>query len=436
MVVSLVENRSLYQRTDDFPAASDYVPLEIMLPLQKTLDPLQNRLEEWLSRVGLDLNPFEYIDSGKDPLIPFYLIDHDQFENVSGDQPSFVFAPAGGGKTAFRVRLARECRVGRNGRRIFPIVYKPTTPGDLDEEKEESAHRQRTDLLRYASQELFLHLAYDPYALQEMDAALRKVFLQTVSWDLDFSILYYVSQMRDVGRLESIISAFDPTARSLPNPPDKEDIGYLFKKLSRYAPSEIQKPDSEKRLEILFDLILNKLNFEAVYILVDGVDAFLETVYSPERALASISWLLDSTLPWRQKSIYVKYFLPDEVHPILVGTPSFLLLTSKSKIIFVKWDTNALSEVIHQRLQEASGGKFDSLAAISDRALRASGRSPEEVLIGELSQHKKLNPRSLIRAINRLFTNHVRDEHIREKLTPQDVTAVREWIRREYSARG
>ena len=95
---------------------------------------------------------------------------------------------------------------------------------------------------------------------------------------------------------------------------------------------------------------------------------------------------------------------------------------------------NALSEVIQQRLQEASGGKFDSLTAISDRALRASGRSPEEVLIAELRRHKKLSPRSLIRAVNWLLTNHVREERVREKLTLQDLTAVREWIRSEYSA--
>ncbi len=158
MAVSLLENRSLYLRTDGFsPASSEVIPFKIMLSPQETLDPLKNKLQEWLSQLGLSLNPFEYIDFGKDPLIPFYLIDHNQFESVSGDQPSFVFAPAGGGKTAFRVRLARECRAGSNGRRIFPIVYKPTVPGDADGDREKSALLQRTDLLRYACQELFLH---------------------------------------------------------------------------------------------------------------------------------------------------------------------------------------------------------------------------------------------------------------------------------------
>lgn len=435
MVVSLVENKINPQRTYGIPAAvSDYVALEYMVMPIEIFDPQKNKLQEWLSRIGLNLNPFEYVDAGKDPLIPFYLIDHNQFDKVNGNQTSFVFAPAGGGKTAFRVRLARECRAGRNGRRIFPIVYKPTKPGDLNEDKEKAARRQRTDLLSCAAQELFLHLAYYPYALDEMDATLKEAFLQTLSWELDFSIPYYLNQMKETGSLEPLITAFDPTARSLPNPPGKEDIIYLNKKLNRYS-SAPEKPDDEKRLELLFDLILNLLNFEAIYILVDGVDAFPETANNPEKMLASISWLMDNALIWSQKRVYTKSFLPIETRQILVETPAFRSLTSKSKIIIIKWDADALSEVIQQRLQEASGGKFDSLAAISDRTLRASGRSPEEEMIADLRRLKKLNPRSLIRAVNWLFTNHVQDEQVREKLTPQDLTAVREWIRREYSAK-
>ena len=57
------------------------------------------------------------------------------------------------------------------------------------------------------------------------------------------------------GILEPIINAFDPTARSLPNPPDKEDIAYLFKKLSRYTPPKAQKPGVEND-SLLFDLTL------------------------------------------------------------------------------------------------------------------------------------------------------------------------------------
>jgi hypothetical protein len=194
-------------------------------------------------------------------------------------------------------------------------------------------------------------------------------------------------------------------------------------------------PKIEERLDILFDLILNRLKFEAVYILVDGVDAFLETIYSPRQALLSVSWLLENTLSWVQKHIFVKYFLPEEIRAFVIKSSNFRPLTSKSKIIIIKWDADSLREVIRQRLQEASGGKFDSLTAISDRALRASGQLPEDILISELRRHKKLSPRSLIRSLNWLLANHVRDELVRNKLSPQDLKAVREWIRNEYSAK-
>jgi hypothetical protein len=405
-----------------------------MPPPTRIFDPQKNMLKGWLDQVGLELNPFEYIDAGEDPLIPYYLVEYNQFDKVNGDQPSFVFAPAGGGKTAFRVRLARECRAGRNGRRIFPIVYKPTLPSTLNEEKEEAARRQRTELLRYASQELFLHLAYFPYVLDEIDPTIQVSLLQSISWDLDFPIQHYLNEVKAAGDLEPLITGFDPTARSLPNPPGRGDVEYLCEKLAHYSTPK-QKPNDEKRLEILFDLVLDKLKFEAIYILVDGVDAFWETANNPGRSLATISWFLDNTFPWMQKRIYAKYFLAQEILPFMKETPDFRPLTSKSNIIMIKWDVDALSEVIRQRLQEASGGKFDSLAAVSDRALRASGRSMEEELIKELKRYKKLNPRSLIRAANWLLANHVQGKQADERLSPQDLTAVREWIRREYSVK-
>jgi hypothetical protein len=296
------------------------------------------------------------------------------------------------------------------------------------------ALRQRTELLRYASQELFLQLAYFPYVLDEMDEVLKKVLLQTVSWDLDFPIAYYLHQVKEAGTLKPIITAFDPTACSLPNPPGREDIAYLCKKLIQY-PSDTEKPDDEKRLDILFDLILNKLKFVAIYILVDEVDSFFETANSTRNMLKTISWLLDNSLGWAQKNIYVKFFLPDEIHWIITDMPGVRSLISKSKIINIKWDAYSLSEVIRQRLQVASDGKFDSFAAFSDRALRASGRSPEETLISILRQYERLSPRSLIRAVNWLFVNHVCYRHGGEKLNSQDLIAVREWIRNEYSGK-
>lgn len=437
-IVSLIEidRKSLFQgmgsSSQVLPDSTDPI---IMQPKIVIFDPQKNKLREWLDQVGLKLNPFEYIDAGEDPLIPYYLVEHNQFDKVNGDQPSFVFATAGGGKTAFRVRLARECRAGRNGSRIFPIVYKPTFPSILHEEKEEAVQRQRTDLLRYASQELFLHLAYFPYVLDEIAPALQASLLQSISWDLQSPIWKYLKEMNSAGSLEPLVTEFDPTARSLPNPPSRGDVEYLCEKLGNYSPST-QKPNDEKRLEILFDLVLDKLKFDAIYILVDGVDAFPETANNPERSLSTISWFLENTIPWTQKRIYAKYFLAREILPFMKKTPDFRPLTSKSNIIKIKkWDADTLSEVIRQRLQEASGGKFDSLAAVSDRALRASGRSMEEELIKELRRYKKLSPRSLIRAANWLLAHHIQDKQADEKLSPQDLTAAREWIRKEYSAK-
>jgi hypothetical protein len=413
----------------------DMDEIKIMSKEQKKSILPETALSNWLSRMGLNLNPFEYIDAGKDPLIPNYLVDHDQFANVSGDQPSFIFAPAGGGKTAFRVRLAGDCRAGRQGHKIFPVIYQPTAPAVQGQDNYQLEKTQRTDLLRFACQELLLYLVYHPYLLEEMPLALRQNFLQNLSWGLDFPLAYYLNQINKAKSLEPILAAFDPTARSLPNPPGMEDIKYLYKKLNHSPPPTGRKPKIEKRFNILFDLILNQLKFESVYLLIDGVDAFFETANNPQCTLGTISWLLNNAPRWQQEHIYPKYFLPDQMYSAVMADPGFHLLTSMSKITIIKWNAKALGKVIQKRLQDASDGKFDSLTAISDRALRASGHSPEEVIITDFCRLKKISPRSLIRSVDWLFTHHVRHEQPQAKLTPQDLQAVRKWIRSEYSAK-
>src|SRR6266545_2640537 len=94
---------------------------------------LQVRIYDWLKSVGLKVNPFDadLFDAGRDPFIPFYLIDHNQYKAINGDFVSFIFAAPGSGKSAFRVRLTRDCRVGKDRRKIFPIVYNLPLPNDI-----------------------------------------------------------------------------------------------------------------------------------------------------------------------------------------------------------------------------------------------------------------------------------------------------------------
>ena len=91
MVVPLVEKNSLSQQTDiSLAEQSVQSVFKHMFSLSELPDSQTNKLQTWLSQVGLDLNPFGYIDAGEDPLIPFYLVDHNQFDKVHDDQVLIV----------------------------------------------------------------------------------------------------------------------------------------------------------------------------------------------------------------------------------------------------------------------------------------------------------------------------------------------------------
>lgn len=388
---------------------------------EQSYDLMNDKVNYWLDSVGLKVNPFDIIDASQDPFIPFYLIDHDQYRFVNGDFSSYIFAPPGSGKSAFRVRLARDCRIGKDGRKIFPIVYKLPSPTYLTT----STDINYAELARAAAYELMLYLVYHVSLLIKDELLLSK-FQQV--FDSNFSI-NYLQQMLDEGNVQPLLDSFDQTALLLPNPPEKKDIVLLTEKLRNigHPVNPVQNLSYEKRFEQVISFVVDDLGYEAIYILVDGVDAYLETGGNPDEAVEAISWLITKTGKWQKKKIYMKYFLPVETHEALER--KFPLLTSEEKITIIEWNTTTLSEVIRQRLQEASGGKYKSLRALSSLPLRGARLAPEEKLAQEVMKLGNPTPRELIKAVRELLYHHVQEnEH--EKLTPEDLQAAIEWLHR------
>jgi hypothetical protein len=381
---------------------------------------------EWLSSVGLKVNPFATLDASKDPFIPFYLIDHDQFKTVSGDFTSFIFAPPGSGKSAFRVRLARDCRVGKDRRRIFPIVYNLPDPRLLRGSNFGSDTHYK-QLAKSAAQELLLYIVYHPSSIienKDLMVAIRQ------SFDTNFQV-DYLQQMLDQGSVKPLLDSFDLTAGLLPNPPSKKDIQILVRELNRFRILVTVKPEPKQRFEQIVKIIFELLRFEAIYILIDGVDGYVETAKDAKRGVEAISWLLGKNNEWRETNIFMKYFLPVEMITALEDK-FHSLLTSESKVTIIKWDADTLGEVVRQRLQEASGGKYRSLRAISSLPLRGAKRAPEDVLAREIVRIGNPNPRDLIKTVNRLLIYHAQHE-AEEKLTPKDMATAIDWIRNERS---
>lgn len=386
-----------------------------ILEIENSYDVMKDKVNYWLDSVGLKVNPFDVIDASLDPFIPFYLIDHNQYHSVNGDFTSYVFAPPGSGKSSFRVRLTRDCRIGKGGRKIFPVVYKLPPPGYLTI----SPDTHYAEIARAAAYELMLFLVYHVSVIIKDELLLSK-FQQV--FDSNFSI-NYIQQMVDQGGIQPLLDSFDQTARLLPNPPEKKDIVLLAEKLRsiRHPFNSVQRLSYKQRFEQVISLVVDVLGYQAIYILIDGVDGYLETGGNADKAVEAISWLVTKTGEWQTKKIFMKYFLPVETQDVL--EQKFPLLTSEGKITIIEWNADSLSEVVRQRLQEASGGKYNSLRALSSLPLRGARLAPEEKLAQEVMKLGSPTPRELIKAVRELLYHHAQEnEH--EKLTPEDLQAA------------
>lgn len=372
------------------------------LPLPAS-DPQTRKLEQWLQAFGFSFNPFLPLDGGADPRLSSYLVGHEAFATLQGDWPAILFAPAGGGKSAFRVRLAYDCRVGEKKQRVFPIVYHlPRGELSLEEHQEiigwEGAH------------ELLLELAARPERLMALAARERQAVRRALDWNAPGLVEQLVPQLEELGSLQPIIDTVDPSATNLPNPPSAARLRALGKALMGSPGGPPPPRQAGKRLEALLQVVLNLLKLEAIYLLVDGVDAYPETLNDPGSAVKWIWPLLQLAPP-----IYPKLFLPVELEPLL-ATLGVDRLTPHLKLDKISWVAPLLVELLQSRVQAASSGVFASLDAVSSPALHRV----EEKLV----KAGPLNPRQVLIRAGQMLVVHVERAGPNGRLEPADLEAA------------
>ncbi|MBN1814679.1 MAG: hypothetical protein JXA14_22760 [Anaerolineae bacterium] len=372
----------------------------------KTLDA---QIREWLRLIGLgETNPFEVLEAGADPNLSHYLVPHDVFDLLWQDQPTIVYAPAGGGKSAFRVRLAWASRVGEDGRRVFAIPYLAPDPDAS------TLSDHMGPILKTAARELFLMLAYRPTCFLDLSADAQHSIRRVLDQNNPGLVRRFLPQLRRAGSLDPLVEGHDASARRLTDPPEADEVRALCEELAR-APEPHDVPPATERFEALLDVIQRVLGVESVYLLVDGIDAWLETRRAPAQAAAVLEPLLRQMVPWSARGLYLKLFLPIELQKILPNE-----LTKHAQSAIIHWDLISLAEVLHRRLS-ASSGRFSRLKAISTLALDDA----EEQILSAIQASP--TPRELLVLVNRVIETHVRRDSQELRLEPQDVRAAIQW---------
>jgi DNA-binding winged helix-turn-helix (wHTH) protein len=331
------------------------------------------RFGRWLERSGFTDDPFAlYKAEQEGDALPLFFIDrpylHDLVDDPSRPQAAFLMADRGEGKTATREMVAYECMHGKLRRRALGVRYYDFSPlleqvnGDLTQL---NARHHVHVIVRYtlkAMAEDVPAIYYDH--LEETDAALLVSFVE------EFADAISRLRLRAV----------------LPHPPASIDWDSL---------------SARETLEVISRLV-TKLGrsssdtYESVYVLVDRVD---ESAAGPKAAVPLLEPLVREGPLLEMPHMAFKFFLPIEVGQELRQTVN--LRPDRICLRTIKWNGDALQEVIRERLKYYSNEKVNSF----EQLCTPGAKRAVERLINE----SQGSPRTLIRMCRALIHYHVRN---------------------------
>jgi len=380
-----------------------------------------SKVADWLKWAGLSFDPFEPLDAATDTRLNEYLVGHHIFARVWGNVISWVFAPAGGGKTALRISITQACWLGQEITRPFPIPYVP--PFLSWGHSHPSLEDHLAAITRAGAISLFLALAHRPHWFFRLDERGRRRVYETLFWNLPAALSVYIERCRQAQDVSALREVLDPTF-ILPNPPGTDELLRLCNELDM-APDITSLPSPLERWRRLRELLLDILGFPAIYILADGFDGAPETIANPEAVAECLASLMPLVEEWAELKVFFKGFLPVETEPVL--KKRFPNVVAPERISTIQWTPALLAEVIRRRVYVASEGAFSSLDAVASPALR----DVETILAKTVFPI----PREILVLTRRVIEEHILREGPTGLLKEEDVEAAIHWYQAESRAR-
>jgi hypothetical protein len=376
----------------------------------------RNQLESWLKNLGFRYDPFQYLEASSDPHLGEYIVGHEIFAVAWDEAPAVIYAPAGGGKTTMRIYTTRACWIGLGGFHPFPIPYLFQAYSTDGQAPSWDEHARR--LVQASATSLLISLSFRPEIFLALDSASRRELGRILTDSLPGSLSHYLSILRDSGK-PFTLSRLLNRAYVLPNPPDHERLLDFCDAIEDSISDELttsSSPDND--FERIAQLLLGPLGFRSIFVLVDGVDAFPETVSAPGVVVDWMASLLEKVPEWLKHRIFLKSFIPSEVQPLLTDRLAGNLPVIRHARL--EWTSSLLAEMIHRRVFAATGGEFGSLDAVSSPALRD--------VETQLAQSVIPLPREVLLLVRRVLAEYVhRTGGSSGFIEPEDITRAKEW---------
>lgn len=372
-------------------------------------------VERWLTEVGFRFNPFAHLDASTDPHLTAYLVEHQAFTALWGEWPTLVFAPAGGGKTALRVLVARACWSGPDLGHPFPVSYVPqmNNRGELPETLAEHCRA----ILQAGAVQLLRALLARPHWWGRLETSARKLLRGLLDQDLPAPLAHYLDWASESAAHLSLMRDTDWPGLQAEAPAGERQRSLCAALLA--TPPAATPADPLERLKAFVEVLVGALSLSSVYLLVDGVDSFSETAADPRRALALIAPLLSQTATWQRQHLLFKGFFPAEIASAL--ETDYRELLGPGRRADIKWSTPLLADVIRRRIFVATEGAFGSLDAVSTPDLTD--------VETQLARAVAPLPREALLLTGRLLWERARRNDPKGRLDATDLEAALAWYR-------
>ncbi len=302
-----------------------------------------------IGQLGFQYNPFQHLEASTDPHLASYLIDHPGSALVWDDLPTILFAPPGGGKTAFQISAMRMSWVGYGNQHSFPIplilsrIYK--------------AQEQHVQIAQSAARVLLIALAAQPELLNEVAQMGQYTIARFLDATLPYSLNMYARMFATNPPLSTITRHLDYRYQ-LPTRTAAPDLSAIVRLLNTAIPKTYQADDL---FSVTQHILLEIFGFRSITLHIDGVDGDAIASPSVQTMWNIIAYALENIDLWQQQSIILKAYVPEELR--------LYLDSSNIRSYQVIWNKALLADLISSRIYQASAGAFGSFDAIASREL-------------------------------------------------------------------
>ena len=379
---------------------------------------LEQATQKWLADIGfVHGDPFEENDAYFERIdLPSYFHATSAYDAIVGNplkpETKLVFAARGSGKTAHWAMLLHESQPQKSSGRLGRVLAIPHIRFDQLWELYRSNNRITSMdhvrvLLKYGARTFLETLLHNAERARKFPAA----DLGRLRWFCDEFApeLLQVDSVKTC--LELVLKKFPLTWNAFVQAVEKQA---LLRKLKPHTTSPtalflaklVDSPSRSLNPQLLTDELLAEFvklvrhaDLDAVYILIDQLDATTEAQQNPQLAVTLLEPLVADLHLMQGDGWAFKIFLPEETRPFLLKPNTRLGEWMQRHDLRIEWDKDALREMLHSRLKFFSNEKCASLDTLSGISNANSLASDDQVSTEKTNSHSARKPKTIEEAM-------------------------------------